>query len=187
MDRWAEPLARARKPYGPGWALVGDAGYNRDFITGQGIMDAFHDAELCAVALDKAFSGAQPFDAAMSEYQRARDARVKAMYEFTCMLATLEPPPPEMRQLFGAVYGNRKAVDEFARMNAGTISPAEFFAPENVNAITAPKPASTNTVHTTTSVNTPVNTSAVNSQPSAEDVPMQQENERRRSKQRTRR
>ena len=41
-----------RKPYGPGWALVGDAGYNRDFITAQGIMDAFRDAELCAAALD---------------------------------------------------------------------------------------------------------------------------------------
>jgi 2-polyprenyl-6-methoxyphenol hydroxylase-like FAD-dependent oxidoreductase len=126
-----------RKPYGPGWALVGDAGYNRDFITGQGIMDAFHDAELCAAALDSAFSGTRPFDAAMSEYQRTRDARVKAMYDFTCQLATLEPPPPEMQQLFGAICGNRKAMDAFARMNAGTISPAEFFAPENVNAITA--------------------------------------------------
>jgi 2-polyprenyl-6-methoxyphenol hydroxylase-like FAD-dependent oxidoreductase len=126
-----------RKPYGPGWALVGDAGYNRDFITGQGIMDAFHDAELCAVALDKAFSGAQRFDVAMSEYQRLRDARVKPMYEFTCQLATLEPPPPEMQQLFGAIHGNRRAMDDFARMNAGTISPAEFFAPDNVNAMTA--------------------------------------------------
>ena len=37
-----------RKPYGPGWALVGDAGYNKDFITAQGISDAFRDAELCA-------------------------------------------------------------------------------------------------------------------------------------------
>ena len=54
-----------RKPYGPGWALVGDAGYNRDFITGQGIMDAFLDAELCAAALDGALSGTLPFDAAM--------------------------------------------------------------------------------------------------------------------------
>ena len=35
-----------RKPYGPGWALVGDAGYNKDFITAQGIQDAFRDAEL---------------------------------------------------------------------------------------------------------------------------------------------
>ena len=40
-----------RKPYGPGWALVGDAGYNKDPITAQGITDAFRDAELCAVAL----------------------------------------------------------------------------------------------------------------------------------------
>ena len=73
----------------------------------------------------------------MREYQRTRDARVKAMYEFTCQLATLEPPPPEIQQLFAAVHGDQKAMDAFARMNAGTISPAAFFAPENVNAITA--------------------------------------------------
>ena len=126
-----------RKPYGPGWALVGDAGYNRDFITGQGMMDAFLDAELCVNALDKALSGTQPFDAAMSDYQRTRDARVKAMYEFTCSLATLEPPSPATQQLFAAVHGNQAAMDAFVRMNAGTISPAEFFAPGNVNAIMA--------------------------------------------------
>jgi hypothetical protein len=100
-------------------------------------MDAFHDAELCAVALDRAFFGRRPFDAAMSEYQRTRDARVKAMYDFTCQLATLEPPPPELQQLFRAVHGNQKAMDQFARMNAGTISPAEFFASDNVDAIRA--------------------------------------------------
>jgi flavin-dependent dehydrogenase len=123
------------KPYGPGWVLVGDAGYNRDFITGQGIMDAFLDAELCAAAIDIAFSGTRPFEDAMNEYQSMRDARVKAMYEFTCQLATLEPPPPEMQQLFGAIHGNQKAMDDFARMNAGTISPQEFFSPQNVSAI----------------------------------------------------
>ena len=35
-----------RRPHGPGWALVGDAGYHRDPITGHGITDAFRDAEL---------------------------------------------------------------------------------------------------------------------------------------------
>ena len=49
-----------RKPFGPGWALVGDAGYNKDFITAQGISDAFRDAELCAAALDETFSGCAP-------------------------------------------------------------------------------------------------------------------------------
>ena len=126
-----------RKPYGPGWALVGDAGYNRDFITGQGMMDAFLDAELCSAALDKALSGTQPFDTAMREYQRTRDARVRAMYDFTCTLATLEPLPPQMQLLFAAVHRDQSAMDAFVRMNAGTISPAEFFAPENVTAIMA--------------------------------------------------
>ncbi|MGH2708947.1 MAG: NAD(P)/FAD-dependent oxidoreductase, partial [Actinomycetota bacterium] len=81
-----------RKPYGPGWALVGDAGYNKDFITAQGIHDAFRDAELCATALDEAFSGARCFDVAMGEYQSTRDEHVLPMYEFTTQLATLEPP-----------------------------------------------------------------------------------------------
>jgi 2-polyprenyl-6-methoxyphenol hydroxylase-like FAD-dependent oxidoreductase len=126
-----------RKPYGPGWALVGDAGYNKDFITAQGILDAFCGAELCTTALDQFFSGARPFEDAMSEYQRTRDAQVGAMYDFTCQLATLEPPPPELQQLLWAVHGNQAAMDEFARLNAGTISPTEFFAPENVDAIFA--------------------------------------------------
>jgi 2-polyprenyl-6-methoxyphenol hydroxylase-like FAD-dependent oxidoreductase len=126
-----------RKPYGPGWALVGDAGYNKDPITAQGINDAFRDAEQVATALDQSFSGARPFDAAMGDYQRARDEHSLAMYEFTCQLATLEPPPPELQQILAAIHGNQAAMDDFVRMNAGTISPAEFFAPEKVKAMTA--------------------------------------------------
>jgi 2-polyprenyl-6-methoxyphenol hydroxylase-like FAD-dependent oxidoreductase len=68
-----------RKPYGHGWALVGDAGYNKDFITAQGISDAFRDAELCATALDETFSGARSFDDAMGEYHATRDQHVLAM------------------------------------------------------------------------------------------------------------
>jgi flavin-dependent dehydrogenase len=33
-----------RKPFGPGWALVGDAGYIKDPVTAWGISDAFRDA-----------------------------------------------------------------------------------------------------------------------------------------------
>jgi 2-polyprenyl-6-methoxyphenol hydroxylase-like FAD-dependent oxidoreductase len=124
-----------RKPYGPGWALVGDAGYIKDPITAQGINDAFRDAERCAVALDEGLTGGRSPDDAMGDYQRDRDARVLPMYEFTCQLATLEPPPPEMQRLFGAIHGNQKAMDGFAQVNAGTVSPAVFFSPENVGTI----------------------------------------------------
>ncbi len=126
-----------RTPFGPGWALVGDAGYNKDFITAQGITDAFRDAELCATALDAFLGGEQPFDAAMGEYQEARDAHVLPMFEFTCQLATLAPPPPEMQQLLGAVHGNQAAMDGFAQVNAGVMSPADYFSEENVGRILA--------------------------------------------------
>ena len=84
--------------------------------------------EACAHALDQSFTSARPFDEAMSEYQRRRDEHVLPMYEFTCQLATLEPPPPEMQQMLGAIQGNQRAMDGFAQMNAGTISPMEFGA-----------------------------------------------------------
>jgi hypothetical protein len=99
--------------------------------------DAFRDAELCATALDQAFSGTRSFDAAMAHYQSARDQKVLPMYEFTTQLATLEPPPPELQQLLRAAHGNQWAMDAFARVNAGVTSPAEFFSEENVGRIFA--------------------------------------------------
>jgi 2-polyprenyl-6-methoxyphenol hydroxylase-like FAD-dependent oxidoreductase len=116
-----------RKPFGPGWALVGDAGYNRDFITAQGIQDAFRDAELCADAIDQVFRADVPFTEAMFRYQVARDAAVLPMFEFTTELATLEPPPQEVAQVLAAATGNRAAMDGFARVAAGVDSPADYF------------------------------------------------------------
>jgi 2-polyprenyl-6-methoxyphenol hydroxylase-like FAD-dependent oxidoreductase len=126
-----------RKPYGPGWALVGDAGYIKDPITAQGLSDAFQDAERCTDALDAWLAGHRAFDDALGEYQRARDQHALPMYEFTCELARLEPPPPEMQQLLASIHGKRKAMDAFMRTCAGTTSPAEFFAPDNISALIA--------------------------------------------------
>jgi 2-polyprenyl-6-methoxyphenol hydroxylase-like FAD-dependent oxidoreductase len=126
-----------RTPYGPGWALVGDAGYNRDFITAQGMQDAFRDAELCAGALHETLSGTRPFDVAMKDYRSVRDGQVLPMYEFTTELATLAPPSPELAGLLAAMHGDRVAMDGFARVAAGVTSPADFFAEPNVGAILA--------------------------------------------------
>jgi 2-polyprenyl-6-methoxyphenol hydroxylase-like FAD-dependent oxidoreductase len=126
-----------RKPFGPGWALVGDAGYNKDFITAHGIHDAFRDAELCATALDESFTGRKSFEDAMRDYQRRRDEQVLPMYEFTAELATLAPPPPEMQHVLSAVSESQDAMDGFARVIGGVTSPAEFFSDENVGRIVA--------------------------------------------------
>lgn len=124
-----------RRPYGPGWALVGDAGYTKDPITAQGMSDAFRDAELCAGALDTVFRGERAVDEAMAGYHAARDALVRPIYEFTTQLATLQPPPPPIQQLLAAVAGNPAASDAFAGVVAGTVSPVDFFAPDNVASI----------------------------------------------------
>ena len=126
-----------RKPYGPGWALVGDAGYHKDPITAQGISDAFRDAEGLAECLDEAFSGRRGFDDAMASYQQTRDQRALPMYEFTCELARLEPPPPELQRLLGAVQTSHEAMDGFVSVIAGTVPVPEFFGPENTQRIMA--------------------------------------------------
>ncbi len=95
-----------RTTYGPGWALVGDAGYTKDPITAQGISNAFRDAELCSDALDATFAGRAAFADAIKGYQAHRDAESMPMYEFTAQLATLEPPTADLQQLLGGIYGN---------------------------------------------------------------------------------
>jgi flavin-dependent dehydrogenase len=124
-----------RKPYGPGWALVGDAGYDKDPVTAWGISDAFRDAELCSDALDEWLSGARDFDHAMAAYQQRRDEQSMALYELTCGFATLEPPPVEMQELLASVHGRQAEMDAFVSMMAGTLPVPEFFDPANVERI----------------------------------------------------
>ena len=124
-----------RRPYGPGWALVGDAGYHKDPITAQGITDAFRDAELLTGALDAGFGGGRPLDEALGEYERVRNEETRGLYELTYELASLAAPPPEQRALFGALRENEAEAGRFFGVIAGTVRPDEFFAPENVGRI----------------------------------------------------
>jgi flavin-dependent dehydrogenase len=90
-----------RRPYGPGWALVGDAGYHRDFVTGLGITDAFRDAELLSDAVDDAFAGRRPLDDALAAYERRRNEIAEPLYELTCNLATGTNVEPAQFLAFG--------------------------------------------------------------------------------------
>jgi 2-polyprenyl-6-methoxyphenol hydroxylase-like FAD-dependent oxidoreductase len=124
-----------RKPYGPGWALVGDAGYHKDPFTGQGITDAFRDAELLVEALDAGFTGRSSLEDALANYEQQRNNHVQPMYEFTCQLASFEPPAVEMQQLFAALRGNQTETNRFLGTIAGTVPIPEFYTPENMQRI----------------------------------------------------
>jgi hypothetical protein len=57
------------------------------------------------------------------------------MYEPTCELASLEPPPPHMQQLLGALRTSQDGTNRFFGVIAGTVPVQEFFAPENLGRI----------------------------------------------------
>jgi len=87
-----------RTAHGPGWALVGDAGYHRDPVTGHGLSDAYRDAELLAVALDQILAGDTEETAALTDYQRRRDHALREVFDLTVALAAY-PPVPEFVEL----------------------------------------------------------------------------------------
>ena len=127
-----------RKPYGPGWALVGDAGYHKDFITAQGISDAFRDAELCATALDECSQAARSFDAAMADYQTARDRQVLPMYEFTTELVTLGPPPPRPPGVVAPLPGHPGGEGGLGGGHPRGASPPYFLRPRDPREVHLP-------------------------------------------------
>jgi flavin-dependent dehydrogenase len=124
-----------RKPYGEGWALVGDAGYHKDPHTAQGISDSFRDAELLSRAIAAGFSGRLPVQKALEDYEQARNEAAMPLYELTCQRATLDPPPAEVMQLLQALCGNQRQTDRFIGLDAGTVKVSDFFSPQNIGEI----------------------------------------------------
>lgn len=86
-----------RRAHGPGWALVGDAGYFKDPLTAHGITDALRDAELVASAID---AGS---DAALADYQEQRDAASLDLFETTDAIASFGWNLTEVRVLHEAL------------------------------------------------------------------------------------
>lgn len=124
-----------RKPYGPGWALVGDAGCHKDPYLALGICDAFRDAELLAEAIDKGLAGRRPLDEALADYERQRNELTRTAYHENIRFAQFCVPPPELYQLRAALRENQEETNRFAMAREGMIPPEVFFNPENLQRI----------------------------------------------------
>ena len=125
-----------RKPYGPGWALVGDAGHHKDPVPAHGITDAFYDAELLADSIHRGLAGEQPLEDALTDYEKSRNARAIPDYEDTCQRARLEGwDAPEVLALRAALRGNKEDTSQFYAVMARAIPREAFFVPENLQRI----------------------------------------------------
>ena len=82
-----------RPAWGPGWALVGDAGYFKDPITAHGITDALRDAESLARAV------LQGTDAALDQYKTVRDQLSDRLFAITDEIASYAWEFPRLQSL----------------------------------------------------------------------------------------
>jgi 2-polyprenyl-6-methoxyphenol hydroxylase-like FAD-dependent oxidoreductase len=99
-----------RQSWGPGWALVGDAGYFKDPLTAHGMTDALIDAELLAQA------AAQGGESALAEYQRARDDRATGLFDITDAIASYDWDLTKVAEL------HRSLSDEMKKESAAVTS-----------------------------------------------------------------
>ena len=126
-----------RKPFGPGWALVGDAGCHKDPYLALGITDAFRDAELLANALHEGLSRSRDLDDALAEYERRRNDATMPDYRLNLERARFTPISTTERMLRSALRGNPEATRQFF-LTIEALAPREvFFGPENMGRLMA--------------------------------------------------
>jgi 2-polyprenyl-6-methoxyphenol hydroxylase-like FAD-dependent oxidoreductase len=98
-----------RQSSGPGWALIGDAGYFKDPITAHGMTDALIDAELLARA------AAEGTERALADYQLARDARATGLFDVTDAIASFDWDLAKVQRLHRSLSDEMK--NETAEVN----------------------------------------------------------------------
>jgi 2-polyprenyl-6-methoxyphenol hydroxylase-like FAD-dependent oxidoreductase len=110
---------RFRRPYGPGWALVGDAGLVMDSITAQGITHALLDADRLAAAVVAGLGGTRSLTRELAAHHRRRDAAVRAEYDFAITLTRFRGLSSMQRTFLAAVARRPAEVERFLGAFAG--------------------------------------------------------------------
>jgi flavin-dependent dehydrogenase len=124
-----------RTGFGPGWALVGDAGHHKDPIIARGISDAFLDAEGLSRALVEGLSGSQPLEEALGEWVRERDRVTGDIYDMTYRLSLLRAPSPMMTRVYEAARTNARIASRFHGVISGTLAYADFFCSQDIDQV----------------------------------------------------
>jgi flavin-dependent dehydrogenase len=93
LNGFAGHVGFYRQSWGPGWALVGDAGYFKDPLTAHGITDALRDAELLSDAIVSGGSDA------LANYQRTRDKLSRGVFDLTDRIASFAWDMDELKRL----------------------------------------------------------------------------------------
>jgi len=88
-----------RQSHGPGWALVGEAGYFQDPVSVHALTDALRDAELLGRAVLGSYGDHASVDAALGQYESTRDRLSVARFDVVDRIASHQWDGAEMANL----------------------------------------------------------------------------------------
>ncbi|OLB80863.1 MAG: FAD-dependent oxidoreductase [Actinobacteria bacterium 13_2_20CM_2_71_6] len=118
-----------RQAYGPGWALVGDAGHHKDSITARGISDAFLQAELLVESIGDRLHDEAALTKALRRYARQRDSQLSDIYQTTLIVAQLTVGA-ERLELLRAIASTPEGVERYFSTVSGVCPVEELYVPE---------------------------------------------------------
>ena len=127
-----------RKPYGNGWALVGDAGMHKDPFLALGICDGLRDAELLAHAIRDGLGGRRTLSDALADFETRRNEASAADYQENIVAARFTPFPPEFFALRAAVRNKPGEATHLIKARMRMIEPSSFLNSNNHQRILAP-------------------------------------------------
>jgi 2-polyprenyl-6-methoxyphenol hydroxylase-like FAD-dependent oxidoreductase len=126
-----------RKPYGSGWALIGDAGLHKDPFLALGICDGLRDVEFLADAIREGLGGTRTLSDALADFEGRRNEASAADYEENVAAARFTPFPPEFLAVRAAVRHRPEEATMLIKARMRMIDPASFFNPRNLQRLLA--------------------------------------------------
>ena len=124
-----------RESAGPGWALVGDSGHFKDPTPGQGISDAFRQAERLAAEVVSGLGGATPLDDVLADWWAWRDADALDMHWFGADIGAAGPVPTVLVEFLRDLHASREGIWDFGALFHHATTTAEVFTPERLTAV----------------------------------------------------
>jgi menaquinone-9 beta-reductase len=126
MSRWHGFF---RRPAGPGWALVGDAGHFKDPTPGQGIADALRQAVELAAAIEKGLGGEGSIDALLRDWWAWRDRDAWEMYWLAHDMGAPGLTPLLFQEIQRRVVSDERRSEGLMRVLNHDVEPSEVFTP----------------------------------------------------------
>jgi 2-polyprenyl-6-methoxyphenol hydroxylase-like FAD-dependent oxidoreductase len=126
-----------REPVGAGWVLLGDAGHFKDPAAGQGISDAFRQAERLADDIMRGLGGGSSPDAVLADWWRWRDAEEFELHWLAADMGAAGPVLVLLGEVVRELQESPGGLFDFWGIFHHRVRPSEVLTPERLGGAAA--------------------------------------------------